>query len=85
MLFAESGLIRGYKNMIGYFDSRINDAVSYCQKKYNGYSDDVKGLSLKNLTTAFVVLGVGYFLACMALIGEKIAFHVNSNIRLLKK
>lgn len=85
MLFAESGLIRGYKNMIGYFDSRINNAVSYCQKKYNGYSDDVKGLSLKNLSTAFVVLGVGYFLAIIALIGETIAFHVNSKLCQFKK
>lgn len=74
MFFLERGLADGYS----IFHTNLlytghTDAVSYCHKNYNQDSD-VKGLSLKNMTFAFVALAIGYLLALLAFIIENIGF-----------
>ena len=80
ILFLERGL--GYGYSIFNLHTGSNDAVSYCQKRYNNdSSSDWKGLSLKNLTPAFVVLAIGYLLALLAFFVEKIGFHAHFKLR----
>lgn len=80
MFFLERGLGDGYS----IFNTNLlytghTDAVSYCRKNDNQDSE-IKGLSLKNMTFAFVVLAIGYLLALLAFIVENIGF--NSGILL---
>ena len=76
MFFLERGLADGYSIFHSHLLYTGNtDAVSYCRKHSNGDSD-YQGLTLKNMSFAFVVLTIGYLLALLAFIIENVGFRV---------